>query len=157
MIRAYVGYLHPDGRYVTLAPDLILPSERVSAMTKIVKDDVKLDLANDTEMRDLLKRHREAIDSEAAWKKVKENLAAEIREKLGDATAGVIGNEAVVTYRYKDSFAEKRFIEENEELAKHYMRRVTKSVLDVDLVKQALPEKYNEYRGRELRNTWSGE
>lgn len=122
--------------------------------TKTKDGDVKRELSD--EDRDLLKRHKEAKDNAKAWTEVASELQEQLEQRLGNITVGLIDNKDAVTYRYKDAFAKSRFVKDHPELAKHYMQTKVVEVLDDDLIRRTLPDMWNEYRVRELRNVFSG-
>jgi hypothetical protein len=86
-----------------------------------------------------------------AWKKEEARLRAELLEQLGDATAGTVYGNKVVTYRPKAVYAKAAIIRDYPDLAQHYMRPETTDVFDIDAFVRTHRDIAEKYRVREFR------
>lgn len=101
---------------------------------------------------DLIKLYRQAKVNAQGWKTEEDRLRKRIEESLGDAFAGTVDGEKVVTYRATSGYAEARIRNDFPELVQHYMRPVTKDEFDMELFAKAHPEIAEKYRIRSFRN-----
>lgn len=94
---------------------------------------------------------RELEEKAAAYKKAAETVKAQIMEKLGNATAGKVGDDKVITYRFSDAWATSRLVKENPDLAQHFFREVQKEIFDLEAFKLRHPAIAEQYRIRAFK------
>lgn len=86
------------------------------------------------------------------WKVRRDRTRQAIIAAMGGAPKGVIDGEEVVTVGRRDQFAHARFISENPDLAKLYMRERTEAYLDVEALNLLEPELAAQYWGTTFTN-----
>lgn len=99
---------------------------------------------------DIVKLFWEAKDAEKAWKVEAERLYKRIVEQLGDAYAGTVNGEKVLTYRPKADYAESRLRKDYPDLTEHFMEYRTEVKFNLDKFRDAHPEIADRYRIRAL-------
>ena len=96
---------------------------------------------------------RTVEDEIARLRKVADALKKQLIDQIGDAYAGMIGDDKVITYRPTDRYAVKRMEDENRSLAQHFHREVTEVQFDDSAFIRAYPEIAEKYRVRSFRAT----
>lgn len=100
---------------------------------------------------DLYAEYVGALAKLASWKKYVDLLQEQIKDQIGDAHAGMVGNRKVVTYRPVDTYRIKDLIEEYPELVQHFEREITKTEFDVSGFDAQHHEILEKYRSRAFR------
>ena len=99
---------------------------------------------------DIVKLFWEAKDAESAWRAEAERLYKRIVEALGDAYAGTVNGEKVLTYRPKAIYAGSRLRKDFPDLTEHFMEYKTSVEFNVDKFAEQHPEIAERYRVRAL-------
>lgn len=94
---------------------------------------------------------RELEQKAAEFKKEADRVKALLMQQLGDATAGKVGDDKVITYRFSDAWATSRLVKDNPELTQHFFRVVQKDVFDLEAFKLRHPDIANQYRIRAFK------
>lgn len=93
----------------------------------------------------------EAVSHTEGWQKEAERLQAELLAELGDAHAGTVEGEKVVTNRPTKRYAEARIIKDYPDLTQHYIRLKETKVFDLEAFKLTHPEIADKYQVRSFR------
>ena len=96
-------------------------------------------------------RWREARANAEAWQDIADKIKAELVGDLGDATAGKIGDDKVITYRPSERYAEARIRQDHPDLVPHFMRTKTQEVFDMAAFRRSHPEIAEQYHVRQFR------
>jgi hypothetical protein len=100
---------------------------------------------------DKVKLWRQAVDAARAWGEEAEKRRDELIADLGDAHAGKVGDDKVITYRPETRWAEARLVKENPDLAQHFFRSQTREVFALTEFREHHPEIAEKYRVRSFR------
>ena len=106
---------------------------------------------------DLYRHWRELESFALQYAKAAEAAKALIIQQMGDAHAGLIGEDKVVTNRPTKRYATARIMSEREDLAQHFMHEVTNKVLDLEAFRIRHPEIAEKYRVRSFRVVGGGD
>lgn len=101
--------------------------------------------------RDKWKLYQEARAAVKAWTVEMDRLRTELEAEIGDAFAGTVNGDKVVTYRYKDQWAASTIQKENPELAQHFY--TYKRVFDLTAFRERHPDIADRYRVRAFVET----
>ncbi|HSJ75803.1 MAG TPA: hypothetical protein VK899_06455 [Gemmatimonadales bacterium] len=97
---------------------------------------------------DLWKRYQDAVDAMKRWEAEANRLQAMLLQELGDAYAGVVNGQKVVSHRPKDQVAWKRLRDDYPDLVPHFMMWKTEQKFDEGRFTEAHPEIVEQYRVR---------
>jgi hypothetical protein len=98
--------------------------------------------------RDKWKLYQEARAAIKAWTTEMVRLRKELEREIGDAYAGTVDGDKVVTYRYKDQWAVTTLVKDNPDLAEHFYKYKTERVFDLDEFRARHPDIAEKYRVR---------
>lgn len=98
--------------------------------------------------RDIFKAYEEGLAKLQEWTEYVNKLKASILEQLGDAYAGTVDGDKVVSHRPKKQYAESRIRQDYPDLTQRFMRWKTEEVFDLPAFIQAHPEIVEQYRVR---------
>lgn len=101
---------------------------------------------------DYVKLWREAQAAEKAWEKEAARLRGILEEQLGDAHAGTVNGEKVVTNRPQKNYAGQALRKAYPDLAEHFLKRVVTEEFQVNDFAHAHPDLAEPYRVRSFRN-----
>ena len=99
---------------------------------------------------DLVKLYGEAVTNAKYWTEEANRLKARLMDQIGNAFAGTVHGEKVVTHRPKDQYAVARLRTDYPDLTEHFMAWKTERVFDLEKFKQAHPEIIEQYQVRAL-------
>ena len=97
---------------------------------------------------DIYKRYEEALAKVTEWTEYANKLKAAILDELGDAYAGTVDGEKVVSHRPKQQYAATRIQKDYPDLVQRFMRWKTEEMFDLDAFVAAHPEIAEQYRVR---------
>ena len=97
---------------------------------------------------DVFKLYEEALGRVQEWTEYANKLKTMILEQLGEAYAGTVDGEKVVSHRPKKQYAESRLRQDYPDLTEHFMKWKTEQTFDLDAFIQAHPEIAEQYRVR---------
>lgn len=97
---------------------------------------------------DLLKLYEEALTNAKAWTDLANKYKGALVEQIGDAFAGTVDGEKVVSHRPKEQYAIARLRKDYPDLTEHFMAWKTEQVFDLDKFKKAHPEIIEQYQVR---------
>lgn len=95
--------------------------------------------------------YQQYMQNHKYWLKLAVELKGELVTDIGDASAGLVAGQRVVTYRPTTTYAAVRMKADHPSLAQHYMHEVRTDVFDVELFAKAYPEIAEKYRVRQFR------
>jgi hypothetical protein len=98
-----------------------------------------------------VKRWVEARENAEAWQKIADQLKSELMAEIGDAHAGKVGDEKVITYRPSAKYAEARLRKDHADLAQHFMRDRLETYFDMDAFAKRHPDIAAQYQVRQFR------
>src|SRR5262245_45655238 len=99
----------------------------------------------------LVRQWYEAESNASRWKSHAAKLRGLIEEQIGDAFAGMVGNDKVITFRPTARYAEAALIKAYPDLTQHFMRPVTNEVFDLEAFQIRHPEIAEQFRVRSFR------
>jgi hypothetical protein len=94
---------------------------------------------------------RELEEKADQYKKEAAKVKALLMEKLGNATAGLVGEDKVITYRPSAAWATTRLMAEHGDLTQHFMRTVEREIFDLDAFRLRHPDIAKDYQIRTFR------
>jgi hypothetical protein len=97
---------------------------------------------------DVYKLYEEALTNAKAWSDEANRLRTRILEELGDAYAGTVDGEKVISHRPKDQYAIQRLRTDYPDLTEHFMVWRTEQTFDLDKFRHAHPEILEQYQVR---------
>ena len=100
---------------------------------------------------DYYKNWREAQQAEALWHDEVLRLRAILEKQIGDAYAGTINGDKVITYRPERRYATRSIQRDHPDLTQHFMKRVVVEEFQTDDFIHAHPEIAEKYRIRSFR------
>lgn len=100
---------------------------------------------------ELVTNWREARANAEAWQVIADNLKDQLVKEIGDAHAGQVGEDKVITYRPSERYAEARIQREHADLVQHFMRTKTQQIFDIDAFRKRHPEIAEQYHVRQFR------
>jgi hypothetical protein len=102
--------------------------------------------------RDTVKLWREAKAAVVAWEKAATHYEMMLKVQLGDAFAGMIDDEKVITWRPQNKYATASLRRDYPDLTEHFME--SKLVTDINMERFAAqhPDIADQYRVRSFRD-----
>ena len=98
-----------------------------------------------------------AVSNADAWKREAERLKALLNEQLGDAYAGVVNDEKVITHRPTLTFRVSALLKDYPEITQHYIVTTVERKLDMDAFRKVHPDIAEQYQSRSFRLVGSPE
>lgn len=117
-------------------------------------DPDKITMATPEEAEAAIRKWQEAKAAVAAAESAEAEAEARLRMLVGEGHALKSIDKVLLTAKPTGTFAASRFVADHPDLAEHLSVPTTK--LDIDLLKAAHPDIYNQYRSRVLRLTKDG-
>lgn len=114
--------------------------------------DVRLDA--DLNLKVLIIQHKEMTATAKRMQESADRLAAQIQEIVGTSTLVLADDRPVLSFRPTSRWAGAKFMREQPDLARHYLKQVTKEELDLELIKRTNPALYSKYQVRSMINDW---
>lgn len=99
----------------------------------------------------LFRRWHEAARNAARWKTIAERERRLLEKEIGDAYAGTIDGDKVLTYRPSDKWAGAEIVKQYPDLTQHFMRPQTQEVFDVEAFRFQYPDIAAKFRVRSFR------
>lgn len=93
----------------------------------------------------------EAKENAKAWSAEADRLERLLQDQIGDAHAGTVRGFKLVTHRPTATYRIKALVQENPELAQHYIKPVVKDEFDVEAFRRQHSDVLEQYRSRSFR------
>lgn len=116
------------------------------------EDDVRIDA--DANLKALMAQHKEVTAAVKRMQESADRLADQIQQIVGTSTLVIADDRPVLTFRPTSRWAGARFMREQPDLARHYLKQVVKEELDLQLIKRTNPSLYAKYQVRSMINDW---
>lgn len=99
----------------------------------------------------LFARWKTAKGNTEAWDRETKRLRDLLEKQLGDAFAGTVEGEKVLTYRPSQKWAVERIRTDHPDLSRHFMRTKETEYFDIESFVRMYPEVADLYRVRQFR------
>ncbi len=97
------------------------------------------------------REYLQAASNADAWKKEAERLKAILDEQIGDAYAGVVDDEKVITHRPEQRWRLAALVKDYPDITQHYIITEVNRVLDIAAFRKVHPDIADKYQSRSFR------
>lgn len=101
--------------------------------------------------RDLYKLYLEAVDAVDKWTRELKRRRERLEQQIGNAYAGTVDGQKVITYRPTATYATTSLIKAYPDLTAHFFKRVFRDEFQMDDFAEAHPDIATQYQSRSFR------
>jgi predicted phage-related endonuclease len=99
----------------------------------------------------IFEKWRQAKRNVEGWEREAKRLREMLEKQLGDAYAGLVNDEKVLTYRPTEKWAVERIRTDHPDLTQHFMRTKETEFFDIESFVRMYPDVADRYRVRQFR------